>query len=322
MSTEDIEAPYPAFEAYADEPIPQAAPGAPGKEGELELVFAADGGRTRLVHDYARVPYHVSGTLAHDPHSDAATVYVQSPTGGIAQGDRLRADIRTNSGAVASVSTGSATKVQSMDRNYAAARTSLAADPRSHLEYVPEPTILHEGARFSRETTLTVAASATAIVGEAVVPGRLARGERFDFERYFSRLCVDGPDGLLFEDATHLRPNGPDESNEYDRTDEAEGTDRPGPTAPGVCGEFSVHGSLYVVAPEADGSSLADRLHERVTGAEREVRAAATTLPNGAGALVRALADRAETATETLHEAWDGARRELSGVGAPDTRRY
>ena len=71
----------PGFEAYADEPIPQASVGAPGKAGELDLTFAPDTvGRTRLVHDYARVPYHLSGTLNHDRgRPDFATVYVQAP---------------------------------------------------------------------------------------------------------------------------------------------------------------------------------------------------------------------------------------------------
>lgn len=300
-----IDAPHPAFESYADEAVPQAAPGTPGKEGELELAFAADSdGRTRLTRDYARVPYHVSGTLDHDPHPDAATVYVQSPTGGVAQGDRLRAEVHAGPGSVAVVSTQSATKVQSMEYNYAAETLSLSADATSHLEYVPEPVILHADARFYQETTLSVGDGATAVIGDVVLPGRLARDEQFDFERYYARVRAEGPDGLLFEDATHLRPD-------------EDGDD---PTAPGVFDEFSVYGTLYVVAPETDAPSLADRLHERV--AEAEGRAAATTLPNGAGAVVRVLADRGEQATETLHAAWDTARRALLGVGAPDTRRY
>ena len=51
--------PHPAFAAYAGEEIPQAPPGAPGKDGRLELDFAASGGETRLVRDFARAPFHV-----------------------------------------------------------------------------------------------------------------------------------------------------------------------------------------------------------------------------------------------------------------------
>jgi urease accessory protein len=307
------ETPHTAFDAYSEESVPQAPPGTTGKAGELNLTFEADaGGQTRLVREYARTPYHISGTLDHDPHPGACTVYLQSPTGGIAQGDRLRAQIRAGLDSTAVVSTQSATKVQSMTRNYAVERMSLTAESGSHLEYVPEPTILHAGARFARETTLTVADDASAVLGDVLVGGRLARQERFDFERYYADLRVEGSDGLRFVDATHLRP--PAEENARDSPG---GID---PSAPGVCAEFPVVGSLYVVAPGEDVTAFADDLHERV--ADRGPGAGATALPNDAGVLVRALASRAETATETLHAAWDTARRRLLGTEAPNPRRY
>jgi len=296
------EAPHPAFEPYAAESIPQAAVGAPGKDGVLELRFAPTDGGTTLVHDYATVPFHVSGTPGHDPHPDADTVFLQSPTGGIAQGDRHAIDIRVDDDAVAHVSTQSSTKVQSMNRNYAAAETTLSVGPGGHLDYVPEPTILHEDARFVQELELDLADGATAVLGDVVVPGRLARGERFDFERYLSLVRATGAEGLLFEDATHLAPADDD------------------PTAPGVLGEFTVYGTLFVVAPDADTAALSDDLHAAV--ADCEARAGATELPNGAGVGVRALGDRAETVQAALHAAWDDARRQLLGAPAPSGRKY
>jgi len=295
------DAPHPVFEGYAAEPVPQAAVGSPGKDGVLELAFAATEGGTALVHDYATVPFHVSGTLGHDPHPDAETVFLQSPTGGVAQGDRHDVTIRAEADAVAHVSTQSSTKVQSMDHNYAAADATLSVGPDAHLDYVPEPTILHADARYCRETTLTLSPGATAVVSDVVVPGRLARDERFEFERYLSRVRVEGPDGLLFTDATHLTPADAD------------------PTAPGVLGEFTVYGTAFVVAPERDTAALSDRLHAAVTDAE--ARAGATELPNGTGVAVRALGDRAETVQATLHAAWDRARRELLDVPAPSGRK-
>lgn len=293
----------PDFAAYADEPVPQMAVGSAGKAGELELTFATDAaGRTRLVHDFARVPYHVSGTLDHDPHPDAATVFVQSPTGGIAQGDRLRASVEVGPDAVAHVSTGSATKVQSMDANYAEATVELSVGEGGHLDYLPEPTILHADARYRQELTLRLAPGGTAVVGEVVVAGRLARGERFDFERYGSRLRAVGPDGPLFADATDLTP------------------ERDDPTAPGVMADFSVYGTCFVVDPGGDSAALSDAVHERLQ--RGEARGGATALPNEAGVAVRVLGDRAETVRAGLVAAWDVARRELVGAPAPDRRTY
>ncbi|MCU4802114.1 urease accessory protein UreD [Halobacteria archaeon HArc-gm2] len=302
------DAPHPAFEPYAAEPVPQAPVGAPGKEGRLELAFAADeDGQTHLVRDFARVPFHLSGTLGHDPHPDAETVFVQSPSGGVAQGDRHTIDVEVKNGGVAHVTTGSSTKVLTMERNYAAADVSLSVGSGSHLDYVPEPVIVNPDARYYQELRLDVAPDATAVVGDVVVPGRLARGERFDFERYVSRLACHSDGDLLFEDATHLTPADGD------------------PTAPGVMGEYSVYGTLFVVAPERDGDALSDAIHDRVTerteAGESNARAAATTLPNDAGVVVRALGHRAEDVTGLLHAAWDEARSELLDVGAPDGRK-
>jgi len=306
-----VDDPAPGFEAYAAESVPQAAVGAPGKDGRLELTFEPDGtGRTRLVRDYARVPFHVSGTLDADPHPDATTVYVQSPTGGIAQGDRHEIEVEARGGSIAHVSTQSATKVQSMERNYAAADVSLAVGRGGHLEYLPRPTILNAGARFRQDLTLSLDPGGTAILGEVVVPGRLARGECFDFERFEARLRCRGPDGLLFEDATDLRP------------DDGE------PMAPGVLGEHAVYGSLYIVTPggtdfEGDHGTvdeLADAIHERVAGST--AHGGATMLPNDSGVLVRALADTSEPVTAGLWRAWDRARRALLDVPAPEVRSH
>ncbi|MBV0924022.1 urease accessory protein UreD [Halomicroarcula limicola] len=298
----NTDAPHPAFEGYAAESPPQAAVGAPGKDGVLELTFAPTSDGTTLVRDYATVPFHISGTLAHDPHPDAATVFVQSPTGGVAQGDRHDIAISVEGDATAHVSTQSSTKVQSMTHNYAAADASLSVGRGGHLDYVPEPTILHADARYSQDLTLSLETGATAVLGDIVVPGRLARGERFEFERYLSRVRAQGPNGLLFEDATHLAPGESD------------------PTAPGVLGEFTVYGSLFVVAPESDAAETSDDLHEAVT--DCEARAGATALPNGAGVAVRALGDRAETVQSTLHAAWDRARRDLIDSPAPSGRKF
>ncbi|MGB9951214.1 urease accessory protein UreD [Haloarcula marismortui] len=296
------DAPHPAFEGYATEAVPQAAVGSPGKDGVLELTFERTGDGTTLVHDYATVPFHISGTLGHDPLPEADTVFVQSPTGGVAQGDRHDVTIEVGEDAVAHVSTQSSTKVQTMTCNYAAAETTLSVGADAHLDYVPEPTILHADSRYLQELSVELAPGATAVVSDVVVPGRLARGERFEFERYLSRVRADGPDGLLFEDATHLTPADGD------------------PTAPGVLGEFTVYGTAFVLAPDRDEGELSDALHAVV--ADGRARAGATALPNGAGVAVRALGDRAETVQSTLHAAWDHGRRELLDAPAPSGRKY
>jgi urease accessory protein len=292
------------FETYAGEEVPQAAVGSPGKQGELDLVFAAgDDGQTRLVRDYARVPFHVSGSLDHAAPEDGTAVYVQSPTGGVAQGDRHDVSFEVGPDATALVSTGSATKVQSMEHNYAHASFDLSVSDGGHLEYIPDRTIVYPDARYAVTTSVDLAPAATAIIGEVVVPGRLARGEAFDFERYISRTEASGPNGWLFEDAVSLEPDDDD------------------PRATGVVGEFDVFGALYVVSTtDIDAGALADDVHDRVDGDEPAT--GASTLPNDAGVWVRVLGQRTESVIESVHAAWDEARRALIDAPAPEMRRY
>ncbi|SDX78359.1 urease accessory protein UreD [Halobellus clavatus] len=310
---------HPAFERYEGEVVPSVGVGAPGKTGELDLSFAIADGTTRLVRDYARVPFHVSGTLGHDPHPTGETVYVQSPSGGIAQGDRHDVAVRVREGAVAHVSTSSSTKVLSMDQNYGGVDIDLHVEAGGHLEYVPEPLILHADARYCQRLAVELAPGASAIVGDVVVPGRLARGERFAFDRFAASLRALRGDRLLVADDAHLCPAERD------------------PSAPGVLDEYDVYGTLYVLAPDLDGdagrptlSAFADALHAAAVeapGGESDddatdtVAAGATALPNDAGVLVRALGDRADGVTRSLRAAWSTARTELIGAEAPPRRK-
>ncbi len=301
--------PHPGFEPYVGEPVPQAAPGSPGKDGRLELTFARAADGTRLVRDFAQAPFHVSGTLDADPIDDAATVVVQSPTGGIAQGDRRQVTVDVGADAIAHVGTSASTKVYSMETNYARTDVSLTVDAGGHLEYLPEPTILHPDSRYCESVTLEVAADATAVLGEIVVPGRLARGEDFDFERYYGKTEIHGPEGLLAADAVHLDPAARS------------------PQVPGVLGDASVVGTTLVVAPAHDEGPLADAIHDAVIQNDPDdieiagCQAGATALPNGAGVLVRAVGETSEPVRHALRRGWAVARDRLLDASLPAPRR-
>ncbi|MEM4780954.1 MAG: urease accessory protein UreD [Halalkalicoccus sp.] len=288
----------PSFEGYAAEELPTPA-GSPGKDGVLELTLAPDSaGVTRATREYVAVPFHLTRGLYHDPEPGLVTFCVQTPTGGVAQGDRHRARIRAERGANAHVTGQSATKVQSMERNYAALSVDLEVERGAYLEYLPEPLLLHGGARCLQTVDVTLYEGGTLLFSDVVVPGRLARGERFDYDRYRSRFRVDAPDGTpLVRDSLDLAP------------------EERSPESPGILGEFAVVGSLYAVG--IDAVDVADAIHDRLDG---EAHAGVTTLPDDRGVLVRALADRRATVTETLRGAWAVVRQANLGSSIPEVR--
>jgi urease accessory protein len=291
--------PLPApFDRYEREQLPQAGAGTTGKAGVFEARFQRQGTRTRLVRDHARVPFHSTGALDHD--EAVATVFCQTPTGGLAQGDRHHVAVEVGPEARAYVTGQAATKVLGMERNYGRVDVSLTIEPGGYLEYVPDPAILQAGARCLVRTEAALAADATLVVGDVVVPGRLARGEAFAFDRYRARTVARSPGGRLFEDAVDL--GGED------------------PRRPGLFGDSTVVGSLYAVTPGVEGRELADAVHERVTG--EGTRGGASALPGDAGLFLRVLGDRTRPVEATLRSARDEIRRTTIGAGVGPRRKF
>lgn len=290
-----------AFDSYRDEETPQADAGTVGKDGILEARFAARDGETYLAHDFTRTPCHLAGTVTlDDPLSGIATAYIQTPSGGIAQGDRHRMKIDVGSEARTRVNTQSATKVFGMDHNYGRMQVDLSVADGGYLEYLPDPTILHQGTRYATTCRLDVAPGATALVGDVVVPGRLAHEEAFTYDRYYSRFEASTPDGLAASDTVHLSDDDPHK--------------------PGIFGKYTVFGSLYVISPALDSAAMSDRIHERV--GREGLRAGASTLPNDSGSIVRLLGHRTPDVTDALSDAWDEMREILFGVDTPKPRKY
>jgi urease accessory protein len=306
--------PPAGFETYASESLSQSPAGAVGKGGELDLRFARGrDGQSRLVYDRATVPFHLTGGLYHDESlPEIASAYVQDPTGGIAQGDRYEARIEVGPDARAHVSTGSATKVLRMERNYGSSHLSIRVDDGGYLEYLPDPTILHRDARFWGTVDVELGTDAAVCLWDVVVPGRLARDEAFTFDRLHTSVEARGADGELFADTLAL-----------DGGDHLRG--------PGLFGEFRVVGTCYVVAPDHDDvGTLADDLHACVQrdadddagDDEPGAVGGASVLPRDAGVAVRVLGDRASDVTDRFASVWDGARRALVGASAPDARKF
>lgn len=298
-SPADLPRAFACFES----PVDGLGVGSPGKVGLLELTFARIAGSTRITHHFQQFPLQVLRPLYVDPRRpDIAFVYVLSH-GGTLQGDRARIDVTCAPGAAAHVTTQSAGKIYRMERNYATQLVCLTARPGSFLEYLPDPTIPFRDARFYLRTELTVDPAATAIVGEMLLPGRVAHGEHHDYAAYHSRFEARSPDGqLCFADTL-----------DFSRHTQSL-------HSPGRLASHSVLATLYVVTRQIPGRVLSDRLHDRVAGC-RDVFGAASELPNGCGAWVRVFGAASSTVAAALHAAWDEARLVLIGAPAPNRRK-
>jgi len=143
--------------------------------GEIQAAFAGDSGRTRLASLYQQGTLRM---LMPDTHDGVAQAIVANTSGGIVAGDALRIGVTASGNAKLLATSQAAEKVYRSTGADCLIETFLRAESGGTLEWLPQETILFEGARMRRRITLDVDATSSALIGETLVFGRAARGER------------------------------------------------------------------------------------------------------------------------------------------------
>jgi urease accessory protein len=110
------------------------------------------------------------------------------PPGGIVPGDELEIHVDVGAGAAALVTTPAATKVYRSDWRSAAQRQILSIARGASLEWLPQETIVFDGARFEADTKVLLDEGAIFVGWDVQCLGRPALDERFTTGRFTSRF--------------------------------------------------------------------------------------------------------------------------------------
>ena len=288
-----------------DRPVDGGLPvGAPGKVGVLELALVRRGGTTRVEHQYQRAPLHVYRPIHLDANlPEMAFVFVQQFGDGFVDGDRCRIDIDCGADAAVHVTTQAATNLYRAENNFATQLVDLRAGRGAVLEYLPDPVVPFRGSRFFQRTRVTADPESTVILGELLLPGRVARGEIHAYDLYWAETEARRPDGtLLFADVLRFRP--------------AEGE---GPRSLALLGGRDVIATLYVLTQRTCAAELVQLLRRAMSG--DDVLAGVSELPNDCGVSARFLGPTSKAVRAALTSAWSAARLALLGAAAPDLRK-
>jgi urease accessory protein len=147
--------------------------------GESRVVFAVRDGQTRLTELHQRDPCRV---LFPDPEpGDPPEAVMVTTSGGVTGGDTLRMAVEVGPGARAFAATQAAEKIYRATKTGAPCTidVSVGVGAEASLDWLPQETIVFEGARLKRRTVADVAAGGSLLACEMVVLGRAASGERF-----------------------------------------------------------------------------------------------------------------------------------------------
>ena len=294
----------PELASFQDEPA-QLPSGSLGKSGLLRLSVERRGDRSVLARVDHRAPLHVQQALYWDEHLPGLPcVYMIMTSGCVVQGDRLDIAVTVGAGAMAHITTQSATKIHQMDANFAAQSQQLTLADDAYLELLPGPVIPHRHSRFRTQTEATVAASATLLCTEILLPGRKYHGdgELFEYDLYSATVTASRPDRApLFTEKLVAEPS------------------RQPVRQAGAMGAFDVFANVTLVTPRPH----ADRIFEQaVASADAECMAGVSRLPNDAGLSYKVIGTQTAPVKSRVRDFWALVRQQVLGAPIPPARRW
>jgi len=172
----------------------------------LALVFERRGGRSVLAARSHDGPLVVQKPLYPEGESVCHAIVVHPPAG-IAGGDELVIDVSAAKGAAALLTTPGAGKWYRSTGPRATQRVAIAADSAS-VEWLPQETILYDGAHADIAIDARLTAGATLVAWDIVCLGRAGSGERFASGRLRTRARIVRDGRLAWIERGAIAPGG------------------------------------------------------------------------------------------------------------------
>lgn len=281
--------------------------GTSGKIGILHLELDKDSatGKTVIREQYSRVPLLTQRAIYLEETLPAmAYVYVLSPSGGILQGDRYRIDIALGNNTFAHVTTQGATRIYKMENNYASQIVNIKVEDESYFEYIPDQIIPFRNSKFYQEVELTIHNNATTIYSEMIVPGRVASGEKFEYDIcYIKTIAKNHLGKTRFIDTVKLEPKKRDS------------------TFNKILASFDVVGTVYVVTKKSYVRDLQYEINKKMKEFESKMSCGTSILPESQGLIVRILGKTANDVKNFTFEVVKITRNQVLGASFSGTRK-
>lgn len=146
--------------------------------GVLDLVYSKPKLTTQVTHSYSKAPLKIQRSFYPEGESLCHSVILHT-AGGIVGGDLLSQNIQLQSNATTLITTAAASKIYRSNGKQARQNINIQLEDSSYLEYVPQETIVFNGAIYRQNLRVEIAPGATWFGWEITRFGRSARGEKF-----------------------------------------------------------------------------------------------------------------------------------------------
>ena len=245
-------------------------------QNNLELKLQSDRlGKTVCEYQYTSFPFRLSPIFRLEGNnSQRAYLYIMNTSPGLFAGDELNVSWELAANTNLYLTDLSATKVHQMpELNKATITNQIVVKENANLELIPEPIILYRDSTLEQNTNIKIHSTARLFFTEIILPGRLARQERYDFNYYFNRLQIrDLNDNLLFIDGTKLM--GKENSFQDNK----------------IFSSLPIMGNAIAILPGEDLHSLMDIIEANELINTHSLETSTTILPTENGILIRAMA--------------------------------
>ena len=173
-----------------------------GWEAQLKLGFALRGEKTVLARRQHSGPLMVQ--RAFYPEGGLCHIYLLHPPGGVVAGDRLAIDISVDEAAQALITTPAAGKFYRSSGAEAKQTVRLSVAAKATLEWLPQETIIYQGAKLISGMQIDLAAGAGFIGWEVLALGRPAAGEGFTSGHIVLNWRITKAERLIYLERLHL----------------------------------------------------------------------------------------------------------------------
>lgn len=242
--------------------------------GILRLEAEERHGKTVAKNVYFQGAFKVMRPIYHN-QSGQPCYYILNPGGGYLDGDRYQMKVSLMEQARMTLTTQSATKIYKTPNTPAYQETELILKKGSYLEYITDPLIGYQDAKYIQKTVVRMEKGSTFLYSDIITSGWSPEGSQFSYDllQLMTEIYID--DELAVYDHIKLNPSSQNIASL------------------GYMEGFTHLGSMMLIGEQAD-SELLDRLYQAIHENTNEYNIGLSLLPVS-GILIRILANSTQT---------------------------